>query len=411
MKDDLTLPCTAEEGRFSGGDGKDELVDCELEAAQALACLAHSGPSGHSEEHVITILSEQESEPKTNPQHALNYPPGSSRRSRQNLSEEEKEQRRLCRVLANRESARQTIRRRQAMYEELTRKAADLSSENDNLKKKKELAAKEYQSLKNENATLRRQASKIEKGEAEETDGASRSKPVEISTTSTAPAPTPTSLFNRPPILPFFWPSIVQPFNLLQCSPQNISDIASVVPSPTAGELNSINRQESSNPVNPLYVLPFPCLIPFHPQSNLFLPWASPVTEKHGETSLAHQCSTSYVNMGNNQAATSQETETEAVLGFPPDRGASEGRRQPSVVLSTETAPMTGPSGHIDTHQEDDTVDTNIVSCTAEHVGHTSEKTSQESITCSSNKTGEAIAATEARKRRKELLHLKGHHS
>lgn len=183
-----------------------------------------------------------------------------------------------------------------------------------------------------------------------------------------------------------------------------------MVPLPTAGELNSINRQESSNPVNPLYVLPFPCLIPFHPQSNPFLPWASPVTEKHGETSLAQQCSTSYVNMENNQAATSQETETEAVLGFPPDGGASEGRRQPSVVLSTEMVPMTGPSGHIDTHQEDDTVDTNIVSCTAEHVGDTSEKTSQESITCSSEKTGEAIAATEARKRRKELLHLKGHH-
>lgn len=343
---------------------------------------------------VITIQSEQESEPKTSPQRALNYPPGSSRRSRQNLTEEEKEQRRLCRVLANRESARQTIRRRQAMYEELTRKAADLSSENENLKKKKELAAKEYRSLKNENTTLRRQISKVEKAEAEETDGASTSKPVEISTTSTAPAatpaPIPTSLCNQPPILPFFWPSIVQPFNLLQCSTQNIPDIASVVPSPTAGELNSINRQQSSNPGNPLYVLPFPCLIPFHPQSNPFLPWTSPITEKHGETSSAHQCSTSYVNMENNQAVTAQETETEAVLGFPPDVGVS---------------------GHIDTHQQDNTPDTNAVSCTAGHGGDTSEKTSQEFITCSSEKTADAIAATEARRRRKELLHLKGHHS
>lgn len=30
-----------EQRRFSGGDGEDELVDCEMEAAQALACLAH----------------------------------------------------------------------------------------------------------------------------------------------------------------------------------------------------------------------------------------------------------------------------------------------------------------------------------------------------------------------------------
>ncbi|XP_047259595.1 transcription factor HBP-1a-like [Capsicum annuum] len=109
------------------------------------------------QEQAIEGQSEQESEPKTNPRHALNCPPATSRRSRQNLTEEEKEQRRLSRVLANRESARQTIRRRQAMYEELTRKAADLASENESLKKKKEMAAKEYDSLKNQNASLRLQ--------------------------------------------------------------------------------------------------------------------------------------------------------------------------------------------------------------------------------------------------------------
>lgn len=365
-------------------------------------------------EQVITIQSNQESEPKPSPQHALRCPPGSSRRSRQNLTEEEKEERRLSRILANRESARQTIRRRQAMYEELTRKAADLASENENLKKKRKLAAKEFDSLKNQNASLRLQISKTDKAEAEETDGASRSKPVEISITSTAPAPNPTALFNQPPLLPFFWPSIVQPFNLLQCSTQNISDIASVVPSPTAEELNSINRQQSSNPGQPFYVLPFPCLIPFHPQSNPFLPCASTVTDRHAETPSAHQCSTSYVS---NQAATARETEAEApdsikatqpgflheaMLGFPPCRGASEGTRQPSGVRSREMVPTT--------HQQEDTRDTNAVFCTAGHVGDTSERTSQESVTCSSEETAHAIAATEARKRRKELLHLKGHH-
>ncbi|KAK4348358.1 hypothetical protein RND71_031113 [Anisodus tanguticus] len=58
---DLTPPCTVEQRRFAGGDGKDELVDCEMEAAQALACLAHPvsknndaflvGPSGRYEGH------------------------------------------------------------------------------------------------------------------------------------------------------------------------------------------------------------------------------------------------------------------------------------------------------------------------------------------------------------------------
>lgn len=397
-------------------------------------------------EQVIEIQSEEESELKTSPQHALNYPPVASRRSRRNLTEEEKEERRLCRVLANRESARQTIRRRQAMYEELTRKSADLASENENLKKKKELAAKEYDYLKNKNASLRLQIAKIEKAEAEETDGASRSKPVKISTTSTGPAPapapnptpTPASLFNQSPITPFFWPAIVQPFNsfLLQCSTQNISAITSVLPSPTAGELNSINRQQSSNPGNPLYVLPFPCFIPFHPQNNPFHPWSS-THDKPAETSGVHQCSTTYPNMENNQAATAQEGKTDApdsvkapqrnfshkaTLGFPPDGGASEGSRQPSGVHSRKTALMTaassshiqpGTSRQSDTSQQHKTPDINTVSCTTGHVGDTSEKgkTSQESITCSSEKTVDAMAATEARRRRKELMSFKGHHS
>ncbi|XP_060201208.1 uncharacterized protein LOC132629840 isoform X2 [Lycium barbarum] len=342
---------------------------------------------------------EEESKLKASPQHALNYPPVASRRSRQNLTEEEKEERRLCRVLANRESARQTIRRRQAMYEELTRKADDLASENEYLKKQKELAAKEYDSLMNVNTSLRIQIAKIEKAKVEETDGGSKSKPVEISTTNTAPTPTPTPLFNQSPITPFFWPSIVQPFScfFLQCGSQNISDITSVLPSPTSVDLNSINGQESTAG-NPLYVLPFPCLIPYHPQSNPFHPCSSTLTENHPEASSVHQCSTPYPNMENNQAATLRDYE--AALGFPPDGGASKGSRQPSGVHSREVGPMTGTSGQTDTPQ-DNALDINTVS----------EKTSQESLACSSEKLVDAIAATEARKRRKELLKLKGQHS
>ncbi|XP_059306593.1 uncharacterized protein LOC132058042 [Lycium ferocissimum] len=403
---DLTPPCTVEQRRYAGGDDQDELVDCEMEAAQALACLANPvskndeflvpGPSGCSEEQAIAMHAEEESKLKASPQHALNYPPVASRRSRQNLTEEEKEERRLCRVLANRESARQTIRRRQAMYEELTRKADDLASENEYLKKQKELAAKEYDSLMNLNTSLRIQIAKIEKAKVEETDGGSKSKPVEISTTNTASTPTPTPLFNQSPITPFFWPSIVQPFSgfFLQCGSQKFSDITSVPPSPTSVDLNSINRQESSNPGNPLYVLPFPCLIPFHPLSNPFLPWSSTLAENHPETSSVHQCSTSYPNMENNQAAT--ERDYEAALGFPPDAGASEGSRQSSGVHSRKLGLMTG-----DTPQQDNTLDINAISG----------KTSQESFPCSSEKLADAIAATDARKRRKELLKLKGQHS
>lgn len=55
MNDDFTPPYKAEKGKSSGGDGKDELVDCELEAAQALACLAHPGSSGRSEANLVNF--------------------------------------------------------------------------------------------------------------------------------------------------------------------------------------------------------------------------------------------------------------------------------------------------------------------------------------------------------------------
>ncbi|GJN28274.1 hypothetical protein PR202_gb16380 [Eleusine coracana subsp. coracana] len=56
-------------------------------------------------------------------------------RPRHMLTEAEKEAKRLRRVLANRESARQTILRRQAIRDELARKVADLSSQNESMKK------------------------------------------------------------------------------------------------------------------------------------------------------------------------------------------------------------------------------------------------------------------------------------
>ncbi|RLN27945.1 G-box-binding factor 1-like [Panicum miliaceum] len=79
-------------------------------------------------------------------------------RPRHMLTEAEKEAKRLRRVLANRESARQTILRRQAIRDELARKVADLSSENETIKKEKDLVMKEYLSLKETNKQLKAQA-------------------------------------------------------------------------------------------------------------------------------------------------------------------------------------------------------------------------------------------------------------
>ncbi|XP_042414484.1 uncharacterized protein LOC122003448 [Zingiber officinale] len=104
--------------------------------------------------------------------------PSSSRSTRvkQNLTEAEKEERRLRRVLANRESARQTIRRRQALREELTKKVVDLSMENENMKLEKDLAMKEYLSLKDANEKLKEQIARAMRFEDEKNPDVTTSK-------------------------------------------------------------------------------------------------------------------------------------------------------------------------------------------------------------------------------------------
>ncbi|XP_062182447.1 actin cytoskeleton-regulatory complex protein pan-1-like [Phragmites australis] len=98
------------------------------------------------------------------------------------LTEAEKEAKRLRRVLANRESARQTILRRQAIRDELARKVADLSSQNENMKKEKDMAMQEYLALKEANKQLKEQVA---------------------GTTNKAPAATPvtTAMHAAPPTL------------------------------------------------------------------------------------------------------------------------------------------------------------------------------------------------------------------
>ncbi|KAK6139901.1 hypothetical protein DH2020_026346 [Rehmannia glutinosa] len=151
------------------------MVACELEAAKALAGLAgfsalHGGAvtSGELERRLVTeaagtstchsqdqdqIIAGRQFWDYASPRitslekthkivenipsqlHRTNCQSNSASKSRPKLTQAEKEARKIRRVLGNRESARQTIRRRQAMYVDLTRKAADVLEENENLKK------------------------------------------------------------------------------------------------------------------------------------------------------------------------------------------------------------------------------------------------------------------------------------
>lgn len=73
------------------------------------------------------------------------------------LTEDQKEARRLRRIQANRESARQTIRRKQLLCEELRKQSTSLASENDGMKQKRDMLMQELAFLRGQNYHLKTQ--------------------------------------------------------------------------------------------------------------------------------------------------------------------------------------------------------------------------------------------------------------
>lgn len=144
--------------------------------------------------------------------------PGYGPRPRHMVTEAEKEAKQLRRVLANRESARQTILRRQAIRDELARKVADLSSQNESMKKEKDTAMQDYLSLKETNKQLKEQVAKTaKKASAPVTAAMDTSPPAQQAEAmpSTAipphtPPPQPSFLYTAPPPavpVPYVWGS------------------------------------------------------------------------------------------------------------------------------------------------------------------------------------------------------------
>ncbi|XP_027349961.1 uncharacterized protein LOC113861378 isoform X2 [Abrus precatorius] len=309
-------------------------------------------------------------------------------KSRRNLTEEEKEARRIRRVLANRESARQTIRRRQALCEELTRKAATLVLENENLKKEKELALKEYQSLETTNKHLKAQIAKSVNAEVEKT-------PVEPKSSVTAVTPlsgnSPWFLYNHFPVTQIFWPSILQSSNPAQLQQTPFNSIA-VPPNsnmPCSSESVSCFQQNNlvndNRPQNPLYMFPCPWLFPLPVFGNGQPSPSSSVKDKQDKLSLGKQCSSS------SSLKTLANVDYQAAL---------------PVKLKTEASGWT------------EALPINDTGCAtprfsldgASYNATSSLEKKQEQCICQGKNLVDAVAAAEARKRRKELTKQKSIH-
>ncbi|CAJ2632385.1 unnamed protein product [Trifolium pratense] len=354
-------------------------------------------------------------------------------KSRRNLTEEEKEARRIRRVLANRESARQTIRRRQALTEELNRKAATLVMENENLKRK-ELALKEYQSLETTNKLLKAQVTKsintkMEKAPVEQ----------ELSVAEAAPmhGNSPWFIYNHFPVRQLFWPAIFQSSKQvqLQHTPFNSIAIPSHVYVSCPSESESPHKQNNlvndNQTQNPLYMFPCPWLYPPPEIGNGQPPPSSGLEDKQDNLPLGEQCSTSLsLNRVENvdyhatlpiKLKTEASDWTESRSSNDPDHATPNfsldgGEQKTRCQIEMFHGPAVDCNGHAHVVKQEPELqlhsasDTNI-SSTASHIKPYSLEKKQEQFICTGKNLVDAVAAAEARKRRKELTKLKSNQS
>ncbi|CAK7343410.1 unnamed protein product [Dovyalis caffra] len=380
--------------------------------------------------------------PKTSPSWATSYPSygTGTGKSRLNLTEAEKEERKLRRILANRESARQTIRRRQALCEELTRKAADLSWENENLKKEKELALKSYQSLEITNKHLKEQMAKLIKAEVEGSPGDLKSALVDIPTT--APTNCPLLVYNQHAFSPHCWPSIIQSSNPIQSHyrTQNAIVIPSSIPMPTNGKHDSSQLQQEnavivSGPRTPLYIVSCPWFFPGPDHGNGLHAQPS-FSFKHVQdgTSVNNLCCGSSspkaaARMENRHSSLSIKVKSETAssaegrvindlnetpVGFTRDGGGQCEGPHPKEMIPT-SLPLTSVTPTIAVKDEpgpksEYAFGANGICTKASHLMSVLPEKNQDPFKFPSKKLVDAAEAAEARRRRKELTKLKNLH-
>ncbi|XVF55680.1 hypothetical protein PTKIN_Ptkin06aG0056400 [Pterospermum kingtungense] len=370
---------------------------------------------------------------KSSPSCVAKHMSGGGRRSRQNLTEAEKEARRLRRILANRESARQTIRRRQALCEKLTLEVADLTRENENLKRAKESALKEYQSQESTNKSLKAEMAKAIKDEEDRA-------PEEVKLAHEIFAPSrnyPFFIYNQHHFPPFCWPSIVQSSHPIQspCGHQNAIVFPSSISTPSNGMLASSHDQENpinvNGPKNPLYVVPYPWFFSLPDHGNGLHPQpACGSNNIKDETSVNNRFSTgcslksSFVREEEYNSSLPIKAEKDAYgsveaspdnLNCTPVRLSSDGGGQctkfqikkeeglvPTPLCSAGTTSVIEQE-----NMQDHVVNTEVVPIRACHFVGALPEENQESTNCMSKKALDAVAAAEARKRRKELTKLK----
>ncbi|GAB2300698.1 hypothetical protein Dimus_034736 [Dionaea muscipula] len=282
-------------------------------------------------------------------------------KSRYNMTEDEKEARRLRRVMANRESARQTIRRRQALCEELTQKALGLAWENEKLKRDKELAMEEYRSLQDINRNVKEQI-------------VQRSSEVRLNQGSSMSANVSTCPLSKHQFFTCIWPSSFKPSNVnLSQSPQ-LSAFSIGASSSVAVPVNPPSHEAQSSAFTNSTRSP-----------SCFLAMPIPPNTEHG-----HPC---FLGKDKEDAASIPEN------CFPVDA-------KQEVITSTDSEVVYRLGVFAIKPESYAEASSSSVSVAHHHHHHLREPSINHGI----KKLGDSAAAAEARKRRKELTKLKNLH-
>lgn len=241
-------------------------------------------------------------------------------------------------------------------------------------------------------------------------------------------------LYNRFPVTQLFCPSILQSPNPVQLHHTPFTSIA--IPSnvyvPCSSESGSPHKQKNhindNRTQNPLYMFPCPWLYPLPEFGNGQSPPSTGVKDNQENLPLGKQYSTNLslntIVNGNYQAALPIKQKTEvsswtdagsindtgqATLCFSLDRG----KKKTSHITEKFHGTGLDYSGHASAvKQEPDlqlysAVNTSV-SSTASYITPSSLEKKQEQFICPGKILVDAVAASEARKRRRELTKLKG---
>ncbi|XP_058087316.1 uncharacterized protein LOC131234445 isoform X4 [Magnolia sinica] len=394
--------------------GSDRMVKNELDAARALADLSQMAPieaRGQDEKwgnkgrrsrkravEELKVVLEQGKDDLPGPRPAPGLDVLSSKLPKPlDPIQAEKEAKRLRRVLANRESARQTILRRQ----------------------EKELVMKEYQLLKDRNKYLKFQVAKTIKGESaagiktesEETPFEAISTHGETLLSMQLQSPA----YNRSAFMPFFWPSLyplqTHPF------PQNTTESKDLAATYMAHRWGS-GHDPICMPRMRSNMLPYPWFFP--PLHHWCGPYpCDPHTcKENDENSVEGQC-----NMGRSSISRGKMKKASFLIdgwGMSISTEANTKRENASnniiegesQTLEHYTKSMVNKLNTINALQPTSTVKCeSVLETNLNFKEAVSSGKLQETSIYQSRKSVDPSTAAEARKRRKELTKLKNHHN